>query len=122
MGRSATIIPIQPLQASRGCAACLQASSGPVCRSALGEPCGAPALRGPEAELQRVMQALQQSLGLPVNGDQNRVVRALTLGDGEAELELAVNPRCGGAELADTAFQTLRRLLPDTDIYVTHRA
>jgi hypothetical protein len=37
------------------------------------------------------------------------------------ELQLAVDPRCGGAELADAAFQTLRRLLPDTDIYVTHR-
>lgn len=122
MGRSATVIPIQPAQASRGCAACLQASSGPVCRSALGEPCGAPTLHGPEAELERVLQALQQSLGLPVDGEHNRVVRALTLGDGEAELQLAVNPRCGGAELADTAFQTLRRLLPDTDIYVTHRA
>jgi hypothetical protein len=29
---------------------------------------------------------------------------------------------CGGATLADTAFQTLCSLLPDTDIYVTHAA
>ncbi|MDT7834354.1 hypothetical protein [Aquabacterium sp. OR-4] len=122
MACPATIIPIHAAEPSRGCAACLQASSGPVCRSALGEPCGAPRLSGPAAELHRVMQALQQSLGLPISGDDNRVVRALTLGDGEAELQLAVDPRCGGAELADTAFQTLRRLLPDTDIYVTHHA
>jgi hypothetical protein len=34
------------------------------------------------------------------------------------ELRLAVPTDCGGALLADTAFQTLRGLLPDTDIYV----
>lgn len=121
MGRSYTVIPIATAQPVRGCAACLQASSGPVCRSALGEPCGAPLLHGPAPQLQRLLAALSQSLGLPVEGDQNRVVRSLALGDGEVELQLAVDPRCGGAELADTAFQTLRRLLPDTDIYVTHR-
>lgn len=121
MGRAITIIPIAAAQPSRGCAACLQARSGPVCRSALGESCGAPVLTGPAAELQRLLQALSQSLGLPVDGDENRIVVSLALGDGEVELRLAVDPHCGGAELADTAFQTLRRLLPDTDIYVTHR-
>lgn len=122
MGRSATVIPIVSAQASRGCQACLQASSGPVCRSVLGEPCGAPELHGPAPEVQRLLMALGQSLGLPVDGAENRVVRSLALGDGEVELRLTVSPRCGGAELADTAFQTLRRLLPDTDIYVTHAA
>lgn len=121
MGRSITVIPIVAVQPSRGCAACLQARSGPVCRSVLGAPCGAPLLQGPAPQLQRLLQALSQSLGLPVDGDENRVVVSLALGDGEVELQLAVDPRCGGAELADTAFQTLRRLLPDTDIYVTHR-
>jgi len=120
MGRSATVIPIVSAQPSRGCHACLQASSGPVCRSVLGEPCGTPTLLGPEPQVRRLLQALQQSLGLPVDGAENRLVRSLALGDGEVELQLTVSPRCGGAELADTAFQTLRRLLPDTDIYVTH--
>ena len=29
---------------------------------------------------------------------------------------------CGGAEFAETAFDTLRGLLPDTDIYVVAAA
>ncbi|MBP6899073.1 MAG: hypothetical protein KBC73_03230 [Burkholderiaceae bacterium] len=122
MARTATTIPILPAQASRGCSACVQASSGPVCRTVLGQACGAPTLSGPGQQLQRLLQALGESLGLPVQGQDNRVVRALHVQDGEVELTLAVAPQCGGAELADTAFQTLRRLLPDTDIYVRHQA
>ena len=38
---------------------------------------------------------------------------------GEVELQLALSRRCGGNDLAERAFQTLRSLLPDTDIYVT---
>ena len=37
---------------------------------------------------------------------------------GEVDLRLAVARCHGGAALCDSAFQTLRSLLPDTDIYV----
>jgi hypothetical protein len=34
---------------------------------------------------------------------------------------LGFDPSCGpGQALSDRAFQTLRRLLPDTDVYVRH--
>lgn len=47
------------------------------------------------------------------------LVHSLTVADGAAELKLAVASRCAGAHLVDAAFQALRRLLPDTDIYVS---
>ena len=66
------------------------------------------------------MAALAQRLGFEPGTV--GLVRALHVQPGEVELRLAVHRHCGGAELADTAFQTLRGLLPDTDIYVTHAA
>jgi hypothetical protein len=81
-------------------------------------------LSGPPALLQRGLAELDRDLGVEAADADGAhgLVHALTLRDGEAELTLAVARRCGGALLADTAFQTLRRLLPDTDIYVTHLA
>jgi len=74
-----------------------------------------PELTGPADELARLLQALTPVLGaLETSG----LVRALHVQDGEVELQLAVRADCGGAALADDAFHTLRKLLPDTDIYV----
>jgi hypothetical protein len=75
---------------------------------------------GPGELLATVMAGLNHDLGLRVAGDLSTtgLIQGLSIRDGEAVLKLAVSPRCGGARLADTAFQTLRRLLPDTDIYV----
>jgi len=99
-----------------GCGNCLQtASSGPVCRAALGEACTAPELTGPADEVARLLQALVPLLGTPQTSG---LVRALHVQAGEVELHLAVRADCGGAALADEAFHTLRSLLPDTDIYV----
>jgi hypothetical protein len=122
MGAAFHTIPIQPAASacapaggSRGCGGCVQgASSGPVCRSALGEPCVAPALSGPADALARLRHALAPVLGALESG----LVRALHVADGEVELQLALRADCGGAALADSAFQVLRSMLPDTDIYV----
>ena len=62
------------------------------------------------------MAALSAQLGCAPDGA--GLVRSLRLQPGEVELRLAMPAHCAGAELTDTAFQTLRRLLPDTDIYV----
>jgi len=123
------MIPIksEPLsEASAGCGACFHSSMGPVCHSACEHPLETvPALSGPSDTVQRVLHALEHALG-PLQGQNETtnsalaLVRSLHLADGEAELTLAVAPRCGGALLADAAFDTLRRLLPDTDIYVRH--
>jgi hypothetical protein len=99
-----------------GCGSCLHATgSGPVCRTTAGEACDAPLLTGPADELARLQRALTPVLGaLQSSG----LVRSLHVQDGEVELHLAVRADCGGAALADDAFQALRGLLPDTDIYV----
>jgi hypothetical protein len=89
----------------------------------VGLPCLAPQLHGPDEALRRVMAALDADIRHGTDGcfRATDLVHALTLGDGEAELRLGV-AREGGGPLIDSAFQTLRRLLPDTDIYVTHAA
>ncbi|MDP1534398.1 MAG: iron-sulfur cluster assembly protein, partial [Rubrivivax sp.] len=50
-----------------------------------------------------------------------QLVKSLRIEGGEAELTVSFAPHCGPAmALAEQAFQTLRRALPDTDIYVRH--
>ena len=106
-----------------GCGHCLHAdSAAPVCRTVRGDASEAPQLSGPADEVQRLMAALAPALGFDGESGPRAgagLVRALKLLPGEVELQLAVGRHCGGATLADSAFETLRGLLPDTDIYVT---
>lgn len=77
-------------------------------------------LSGEPAQLRQVLGALEAAVvartgwRLPVA----RWLRELRLDDGEAYV--AITPEVGGAcgPSAEAAFDTLRRLLPDTDIYV----
>jgi hypothetical protein len=117
MGTALHTIPIQNATPVPGCGGCLHsAGSGPMCRAALGEACESPRLSGPADELARLLKALTPVLGAL---ESSGLVRALVVQPGEVELQLSVHADCGGAALADAAFQTLRGLLPDTDIYVT---
>ena len=105
-----------------GCGACLPSPSGPQCRATAdvaGEP---PQLIGPSDELARLMAALAPRLGLAAGAGLSTagLVRSLQVLPGEVTLQLAVGRHCGGQALAEAAFETLRGLLPDTDIYVTH--
>ena len=107
----------RPAPAVPACGGCLHdPARGPVCREMVDQPCHAPQLSGPADQLARLMAALVAQLGCAPDGA--GMVRSLRLQPGEVELRLAVPAHCAGAELADTAFQTLRGLLPDTDIYV----
>lgn len=121
MGYAAIPIHSAERNGAQGCGHCLHTTVGPVCRVAYGQDCAAPQLTGPADELHRVLLALHEALAAD-GADAGELVRSLRLTDGEAELVLAIAPRCAGAALADTAFQALRRVLPDTDIYVTHAA
>jgi hypothetical protein len=106
-----------------GCGHCLHADSdAPVCRTVRGDASEAPQLSGPADEVQRLMAALAPVLGFDGESGPRAaagLVRALKLLPGEVELQLAVGRHCGGVTLADSAFEALRSLLPDTDIYVT---
>ena len=108
---------------SEGCGACVHGDdSAAVCRAMLGQDCIAPQLSGPRDEIDRLMGALAQTLGFRVDGPDAMPVAALRVEPGEVSLTLTVAPRCGGVSLAALAFDTLRGLLPDTDIYVRHAA
>lgn len=115
--RTITIHDAQPETAAPACGGCLHdPARAQGCRMPIDHPGAVPQLSGPAVELARLMAALVAQLGCAPDGA--GLVRSLRLQPGEAELRLAVPPHCGGAVLADTAFQTLRGLLPDTDIYV----
>ena len=110
-------IAIHGAGAAAACGGCAHDDGGArVCRVAP-DPAGpAPELIGPADQLARVLAALASRTGCGPDGA--GLVRRLHLRPGEADLQLSVPPHCGGVELADSAFQALRALLPDTDIYV----
>ena len=87
--------------------------------------CAAPQLQGDPALLQQALSALR-GVRDPVQGGNlvgMQLVQALRVEGGEAELTLTYPHGCGAARLmAEDAFQVLRRVLPDTDVYVLHAA
>jgi hypothetical protein len=108
--------------ASGGCGACLSSAAGPVCRAALCSDAHPQHFEGPPELVRQLVAELDAALAVQRPDDPGAptsLVHSLTLGDGEADLKLAVASRCAGAHLVDAAFQALRRLLPDTDIYVS---
>lgn len=116
-----TVVPIvaETCGASQGCGACAPGTNGPVCQFTLPGSDAGPELKGPESETRRLMAALAPCLsndGVPAT----RRVRSLHVRPGEVELTLNIGPQCQGAAIADDAFQVLKGLLPETDIYVLH--
>ncbi len=79
-----------------------------------------PRLIGQADAVQRVLAALEadmaQALGArwPLRG----WLRELRLQEGEVVLAFTPELCAGDSEAAEVAFATLRRVLPDTDIYV----
>ena len=111
---------IQGSAPAGGCGHCPHGSGSDDtgCHPAPALPWATPQLSGPADELARLLAALAHQPGFEAGT--TGLVQALKVQPGEVELQLTVGRRCGGAQLADTAFQALRRLLPDTDIYVMH--
>ena len=124
MGSTLKTIAIHQAAAQPGCGGCLHDSIAPVCRAVLGEACAAPRLAGLPQDVRRVMAALGLTLGFDADvADAGAgVVRSLSVQPGEVDLSLVAGRQCGGSALADAAFQALRSLLPDTDIYVHNAA
>jgi len=118
------LIPIHVLP-SDDCHACHSRPEGPACRTLAGERCSSPELRGEPAVLSQVLDSLREVVDPERGGNlvELRLVKSLRIGPGEAELTVTFPPQCGSARLmAEGAFETLRRALPDTDVYVLHAA
>lgn len=124
MPRAATPILHISQPTSNGCGACSHLPAGLTsCTVAAYRRCPQPLLRGPQAPMARALKALGQVLD--ANSGQNllaaQLVSSLVLDDSSAELTLTVSSHCGGGRaLAESSFQALRGVLPDTDIYVMH--
>ena len=116
-------LPSQAEAPHAGCHACIQSLAGPSCHAIEPAQPSLPRLVGPTGELHRLLAALAPRLGFDLQSISvagTSLVRGLAVLPGEVTLELAVGRHCGGQGLIDTAFQTLRALLPDSDIYVNH--
>jgi len=127
MRSAASTLWLQPSEpaAAGACGGCLTSAEGQQCREQVtGEACAQPRLSGNQHQLQLVLQELNRTV-VDMQAGRGIVdlqwVRSLRIDADEAELTLSFAPVCGPAkELAESAFQTLRRLLPDTDVYVRH--
>lgn len=100
------------------------ARATPVAAAPALPPVQAPELSGEPARVQHVLAALRSAMDSPALGftlPLERWLRELRLDSEHAEATLKVTPRLGTAP-AEAAFDTLRRLLPDTDIYIAAAA
>jgi hypothetical protein len=80
----------------------------------------APDLHGPAEKIGRLLDRLHPAIdaefGRPVQDGE--WLKSIDLLDGEAFVRLQAGLGCHAREVAELTFDVLRRLLPDTDIYV----
>ena len=81
---------------------------------------GEPQLLGPADRLQALLASLRPAIDIELGAavEPGAWLRSLRLDDDEAEVTLAPGLACRAVGVASAAFDTLRRLLPDTDIYI----
>ena len=77
-----------------------------------------PRLIGPEAQLQRLQLALATDVGQALGRVPEGWLAELSLTPGEARLGIGLGHGPVGRTVATIAFDTLRRCMPDTDIYI----
>lgn len=79
-----------------------------------------PEFRGPADKIDRLLDRLHPAIvaqfGRPVQDGE--WLRSVDLQDGEAFVRLRSGLGCHAREVAEITFDALRRVLPDTDIYV----
>jgi len=75
-------------------------------------------LSGPPERVEHLRAALEAAVARGLGQAPTGWLRELRLDDGEAFVGVAPHLGHDGIESAEIAFDTLRRLLPDTDIYV----
>jgi metal-sulfur cluster biosynthetic enzyme len=82
-----------------------------------------PELQGPPETVARVLQGLREVVDPEAGASivELHWIRSLKVEPDEVDLTLSFQPRTAhGRELAEMAFDRLRRLLPDTDVFVHH--
>ncbi len=92
----------------------------PIQPALAAEPVARPLLQGPADAVQRVLHGLRR-VGDDDGGNlvDRQWIRSLSLVEGEVDLTLSLSARSAeGRRLCEQAFAELRRLLPDTDVYV----
>jgi hypothetical protein len=101
-----------------GCGGCHHGSQAD-CSAAMVAPCQ-PHLLGPADRLQAVLARLQPAIDAELGTavEPGAWLRSLRIDDDEAEVTLAPGLACRAVGVASVTFDTLRRLLPDTDIYI----
>ena len=77
-----------------------------------------PRLSGQPEQVEQVRAALEAAVHLALGHTPPGWLRELRLAEGEAFVGVAPDLGRDGVESASIAFDTLRHLLPDTDIYV----
>ena len=80
--------------------------------------CHRPRLSGPATQLQQLQAALAADLSQAMGRVPEGWLGELILEAGEAHLGIAFGQGPVGRAVAAVAFDTLRRCLPDTDIYI----
>ncbi len=79
-----------------------------------------PSLDGPQQQLQSIVSTLKPLVDAEFGNElpAGAWLRGLHLSEGEATLTIAPDLACRGHAVATLAFDVMRRLLPNTDIYV----
>jgi metal-sulfur cluster biosynthetic enzyme len=117
---------IEPRADSSCCGHCLQSEQGRACGGVDPyEHCDNPTYTGPADRIAMALKALTAVVDPETGRDvvALRLVAGLKVDQDSAELWLNVVPHCGGGQAISTGcFEALRNALPDTDIYVQHRA
>jgi hypothetical protein len=79
-----------------------------------------PALHGPAETIGRLLERLHPAIdaefGRPVQDGE--WLASIDLSDGEAVVRLKGDLGCHAVEVAELTFAAMRRVLPDTDLYV----
>ena len=78
----------------------------------------APRLHGDASQLQRLQLALEADLSQALGRVPEGWLGELSILEGDAHLGIAFGQGPVGRAVAAIAFDTLRRCLPDTDIYI----
>ncbi len=101
-----------------GCGGCHHGSQAD-CSATMPAP-GQPQLLGPADRLRAVLARLKPAIDAEVGAavEPGAWLRSLRIDDDVVEVALAPGLACRAVGVASVAFETLRRLLPDTDIYI----